>query len=243
MAGRGNRPKGKGKASAARADGREGDAPERSTGGREIAAALRTRGRIELAGGALVLLAAVVITTQLPPTSALGAGTIALVLGMAIVGAVALAAGATRLDRRAEQPASADRRRRIYGVLALVFGGFYAYCVWKVIPNRLPSGMLHLSAVPIFMLLMAAGTLAGGRRGWWLAIVSGSLVLLATITLIARILASAAFVSGVYGAFGKGAAMFALVAVALIVELVVLLPMFQLKFLMTRAGRRACGLA
>jgi hypothetical protein len=76
------------------------------------------------------------------------------------------------------------------------------------------------------------------RIGWWLAVGAGSLLLLATILLIVRVLISAAFLSGVYGAFGKAAAMSALIGVALVVELVALLPLFQIKYLMTRAGRR-----
>jgi hypothetical protein len=57
-----------------------------------------------------------------------------------------------------------------------------------------------------------------------------------------RILISAAFLAGVYGAFGKAASTFAVVSVALIVEVVALLPIVQIKFLMTRAGRRAYGM-
>src|SRR4029078_9472942 len=63
------------------------------------------------------------------------------------------------------------------------------------------------------------------------------------IFLLVRILISAAFLSGVYGAFGKAAAMTSLVAVALIVEVVALLPIVQFKFLMSRAGRRAYGVS
>ena len=42
--------------------------------------------------------------------------------------------------------------------------------------------------------------------------------------LIVRVLVSAAFLAGVYGAFGKAAASFALIAVALVIEVVGLLP-------------------
>ena len=66
-------------------------------------------------------------------------------------------------------------------------------------------------------------------------------MLLSTILLITRILISAAFLAGVYGAVGKAAAMTSLVAVALIIELVALLPLVQIKFLMSRAGRRGHG--
>jgi hypothetical protein len=53
------------------------------------------------------------------------------------------------------------------------------------------------------------------------------------------IIVSAAFLAGVYGALGMMAAVFALLAAALMIEAVVLVPLFQLKFLMTRGGKRA----
>jgi hypothetical protein len=134
-----------------------------------------------------------------------------------------------------------DRRRWIYGGLDVVFAALYALAIWKVIPNRLPSAAIHLWTFPLATLVMAAGTLLGTRRGWWIAVIGGSAVLLSTFVLIVRIVVSAAFLAGVYGAFGKAAATFALVMIALVVELVALLPVVQVKYLMTRAGRRAYG--
>ncbi|HEU4614330.1 MAG TPA: hypothetical protein VFS15_19680, partial [Kofleriaceae bacterium] len=81
------------------------------------------------------------------------------------------------------------------------------------------------------------------RTGWWVAVAGASLLIAITILLIVRVLVSAAFLSGVYGAFGKAAAMSALIGVALVVELVALLPLFQIKYLRTRAGRRAFAMA
>ena len=136
-----------------------------------------------------------------------------------------------------------DLRRWIYGGLDAVFAAVYAIAIWKVIPNRLPSAAFHLWTFPVATLAMAAGTLAGRPRGWWLAVIGGSVVLLSMFLLIVRILISAAFLAGVYGAFGKAAATFALVMIALVIELVALLPIVQVKYLMTRAGRRAYGMS
>jgi hypothetical protein len=138
-------------------------------------------------------------------------------------------------------PAPRDPRRWIYGGLDVVFAAVYAIAIWKVIPNRLPSAAVHLWTFPIATLAVAAGMLIGGRRGWRIAVVGGSLVLVSLFVLIVRIVISAAFLAGVYGAFGKAASTFALVAIALIVELVALLPLVQIKYLMSRAGRRAMG--
>ena len=173
-----------------------------------------------------------------------GAARYALVGLPIAAGALAIVVGAVRLTPVADPalPPRPDVRRWIYGGLDLLFGAVYAFVVWKVIPNRLPSAAFHLWTLPACTLALGAGTLAGGRHGWWAAIVAGSALLLSIIVLIVRILISAAFLAGVYGAFGKAASTFAIIAVALIVEAVALLPIVQIKFLMTRAGRRAYGL-
>ena len=133
----------------------------------------------------------------------------------------------------------AVRYGAVYAPIAI--GVAFAVVIATVIPNRLPSAAFHLWTLPACTVVMGAGTLVGGRYGWWTAIAGGSALLLSVIVLIARILVSAAFLAGVYGAFGKAASTFAMVAVALLVEVVALLPIIQIKFLMTRAGRRAYG--
>lgn len=136
-----------------------------------------------------------------------------------------------------------DIRPWLYGGLDVAFAALYAFAIWEVIPNRLPSAAVHLWTFPVATLAMAAGMVLGGRRGWRIAVIAGSAMLFSTFLLIVRIAISAAFLAGVYGAFGKAASTFALVMVALVVELVALLPIVQVKYLMTRAGRRAFGLA
>lgn len=136
-----------------------------------------------------------------------------------------------------------DPRRWIYGGLDIVFALAYAFAIWKVIPNRLPSASAHLWTFPITALVLAAGTLVGGPRGWWAAMIGGSAMLLSLFLLIVRIVISAAFLAGVYGAFGKAASTFALVMIALVIELVAILPLVQIKYLNSRMGRRAMGRA
>lgn len=143
-------------------------------------------------------------------------------------------------------PVRRDLRPLIYLVLDVLFAVIYFYVLVAVIPNRLMSALIHLYALPVCMLGMGVGMaiklLLGeklARVGWWIAVVSGSLMILSTILLIIRVLVSAAFLAGVYGAFGKAAATSALIGVALVIEVVALVPLFQVKYLMTRAGRRA----
>lgn len=142
-----------------------------------------------------------------------------------------------------------DLRPIIYLALNQLFVVIYVYLLTAVIPNRHASAAIHLYALPVLMQGMALGMAARllppawWRVGWWVGVVCGSLVLLATILLIVRVLVSAAFLAGVYGAFGKAAATSGLIGVALIVELVALVPLFQVKYLMTRAGRRTFAMA
>lgn len=156
------------------------------------------------------------------------------------------------MSKRAKQPSTPvppaparqrDPRRWIYGGLDIVFALAYAFAIWKVIPNRLPSASAHLWTFPITALVLAAGTLVGGTRGWWVAMIGGSAMLLSLFLLIVRIVISAAFLAGVYGAFGKAASTFALVMIALVIELVAILPLIQIKYLNSRMGRRAMGRA
>jgi len=139
-----------------------------------------------------------------------------------------------------------DLRPTIYGALDQIFAVVYAYAVWEVIPNRLPGASLHLWSLPVLAQLMALGTLAvwvprARKIGWWIAVIAGSGLLLSAVILILRIVVSAAFLAGTYGAFGKAAASTAMIGAAIVVELVALLPLLQTKYLMTRAGRRAYG--
>lgn len=143
-----------------------------------------------------------------------------------------------------------DARPVIYLVLDQILAVALAYLLAAVIPNRHASAVIHLWAVPVCMQLMALGCAvrlvarpARWRIGWWLSVAGGSLLIAVTILLIIRVIVSAAFLAGVYGAFGKAAALTSLVAVALVVEVVALVPLFQVKYLMSRSGRRAFALS
>jgi hypothetical protein len=205
-----------------------------------LAPARRRMGLIALGTGAALVLFGIVLGLTTVGATATRGWMYPAMLGPITAGLASIALGMEQLRPAAGEPRG-DVRRWIYGGLAAGFAVAYAVCIVYVMPNRLPGAALHLWTVPLFTGLMAAGTLIGNRYGWWLAVIAGSAVLASTILMILRILVSAAFLAGEYGAFGKAAASFALVAVALIVELVALLPICLIKFLMTRVGRRAYG--
>jgi len=140
--------------------------------------------------------------------------------------------------------AKADPRPFIYLALDQLAVVAFIFAIEKLVPTWMMSAKIQLWSIPVGFELLALGTATIfvpewrtlGRR---VALVSGSLLLLSTCFIIVRLVASAAFLAGTYGAFGKAAASGAWVAVALIVEAVALLPLVQVKYLMSRAGRRA----
>ncbi|HUS32872.1 MAG TPA: hypothetical protein VMZ53_30430 [Kofleriaceae bacterium] len=137
-----------------------------------------------------------------------------------------------------------DLRPYIYLALDQIFVIAYFYLVIAAIPNRLPTAKINLYAIPVILQLVALGMAtifvpSLRKIGWWVVVVGQSLLLAVTVLLIIRVLISAAFLSGTYGAFGKAASMTALMGVAIVVEVVGLLPLFQIKFMRTKAGRRA----
>ncbi|HEY4177599.1 MAG TPA: hypothetical protein VGM90_12220 [Kofleriaceae bacterium] len=134
-----------------------------------------------------------------------------------------------------------DPRRWIYGGLDIILGVAVGILIARIVPNRLPSATIHLWTLPLSFFVMGVGTMLGEKLGWKIAVVAGSVCLVSTVLVIVRILISAAFLAGVYGAFGRAAAMTAVTGVFLLVELVGLLPIVQVKWLMTRTGRRAYG--
>jgi hypothetical protein len=136
-----------------------------------------------------------------------------------------------------------DPRRWIYAGFDIVFAAGYLYAFEHLIPNRHGWATLVLEILPLATWLMALGTLAA--RGWsrWLVIAGGVVMLAWTVAIFFLLLYTASYLAGVYGAFGKASSSGILLAMALVVELVALLPALQLKWTMTRAGRRAFGIA
>jgi hypothetical protein len=134
-----------------------------------------------------------------------------------------------------------DRRPHIYAALDFSFVAFYLVLATSVAPSRNLFGAGLQWSLVIAMGMAGGGMLVRGRKGWFAAIAGCATLLLAELALLVALLLSASYLAGVYGSFGRGASALALVVAALSIELVALLPALQLKFLLTRAGRRAFG--
>jgi len=139
-----------------------------------------------------------------------------------------------------ERPRRRDLRPTIYAGFDAAFAAFYAVLVGQV-PTRDPLGSALLWSTVVAVVLAGTGMFVRNRWGWRVAVAGCGLLLLLTVLLLILVLLSASFLSGVYGSMGRGAATMAILAGALIVELCGILPALQLKYLMTRAGRRWFG--
>ncbi len=141
----------------------------------------------------------------------------------------------------ARPAAPPDARPRVYAALDLVFALVYLGLLLNLPSDRHGLGQVLFCALILSTGGMAAGMLLGGLRGWWLASLGCGVSLLVALALLIMLLASAGFLAGVYGGLGRAASLLSLVIAALVIELVALLPLFQLKYLRTTAGRRAFG--
>jgi hypothetical protein len=88
-----------------------------------------------------------------------------------------------------------------------------------------------------------AGVGIAVRRPWgyWLSLAGCAVVLLGALLLLVALSTSAAFLWGTFGALGTGAAIMSLIMMALIVEVYVLVPAFQLVYLLSARGRATAG--
>jgi len=135
-------------------------------------------------------------------------------------------------------PVEPDRGLITYGVLDIVFGWAYLYLGLSVAPSRSPmvQGLVWI----LFSVLVLSGVALILRRRWsgWVGLAGAGVVLGFTLFLISALALSAAYLRGVYGGFGKGAATICILAAFLAVEVFGLLPVFQIRFLLRPEVRR-----
>ena len=133
-----------------------------------------------------------------------------------------------------------DIRPFLYAGFDFAMAGVYALLMIQA-PTRHAGQAALLWGTVGAVVLAGVGMLWRSRWGWRAAVAGCTALLVIAVVILVLILLSASFLSGVYGSMGRGAAMMALLAGALVIEVCGILPAFQLKFLFTRAGRRLYG--
>ena len=132
-----------------------------------------------------------------------------------------------------------DPRVFIYAGFDLLFAIIYAVVFTKLLPAFRVGPALLCWVLVLAVALMGIGMLLRGKWGWRIAVGACGTMLLLEVVLLVLMLTAAAFLSGVYGSFGRGGAGMTVLAALVTIEVIALLPALQLKFLLTRAGRRA----
>ena len=131
-----------------------------------------------------------------------------------------------------------DRRLRFGGALDLGFAALYLALVLGAARGRSLAFDVAVGAVSALLAASGLAQLVRARVARRLALAASSLLLLFTATVVALLVASWAYLRGVWGPLGEGAAWISLVSAALVVELCGIWPLLQLRFL-RRAEVRA----
>jgi hypothetical protein len=118
-----------------------------------------------------------------------------------------------------------------------MMAGGYAYLFFVLIPSRHAAFEVAAGVVCVLLAGGGLGLLTGRRRGLLAGVVGAATLLVAGLALIWGLFASAAYLHGIYGGFGRGASVVLLAVVALVFEVVCLVPLIQLVWL-RRALRR-----
>lgn len=131
-----------------------------------------------------------------------------------------------------------DLRPWVYAGCDFVIAIVWAYLQVAFMPNRHGFASAYMWSLAVLPAALGAAMFVRNRWGWRVAAGAAVLVLVLWIILLVLLLAAAAYLSGVYGSFGKAAAMGTLTIALISFNVIALIPALQLKFVLTRAGRR-----
>ena len=146
------------------------------------------------------------------------------------------------LEANASEPEPRrDVRSYIYSGCDALLVVLWSVLLSTALANRHGWAAALLWSLVFFGVVMAAGMLVPNRWGWRAAAAGCVGLLVVWLVVVVTLILSAAYLAGVYGAFGRGAAMGTLAIGALSIQLIALVPALQLKYLLTRAGRRHFG--
>ena len=120
---------------------------------------------------------------------------------------------------------------RLYGILNLAFAALYAFIAFVAAPSREWAFPAGVTLICLLLVGAGVGLLLGARWGRLLALIASWTLLGGCALTIAALVFSSAYMRGVYGGFGRGAALVCLLFAALVFELAGLFPIFQLRFL------------
>jgi hypothetical protein len=121
-----------------------------------------------------------------------------------------------------------------FGIADLALAALYSFLVLRVIPSR--SSTFTVVALTASTVLAAGGVgmIVQSRLGLVVAAVAAWAMVAATFALILLLVASAAYLHGIYDGIGQAGAALAILAALLAIEVVGLVPALQLIHLWRR---------
>lgn len=137
-----------------------------------------------------------------------------------------------------EATASVRSGLRLHGTLDLLFAALHGWLGFVVAPGRAAWWNILLAAIVGLLAAAGMGLLAGARWGRAVALVAQAALAAFCLVVVALLVASAAYLRGIYGPVGQGMALATLLVAALVVEVSGLLPWFQIRFLSAPEVRR-----
>ncbi len=126
---------------------------------------------------------------------------------------------------------SAARR---YGLANLAFAALYVWLAHAVVVPRSAALAHGLDVVSVVFGLSGLALLTGAPGARWLARLGCLLVLLVGLAGLAVLVGAQAFLTAIYGPLGQGGWVVALLAAALVVQFFVIVPLFELNFLLSK---------
>lgn len=153
--------------------------------------------------------------------------------------AASAAAESGAADGAAPEPAPRrEIRPYIYAAADVIGVCAWSYLLLFALPNRHGWAGAFLWTMVALGVVMGAAMFVRNRWGWRVGAAACGLLIAMWLTLVVILLMTAGFLAGVYGGFGQAAALGVIGIAFISLQLIALLPVFQLKFLLTRAGRR-----
>jgi len=120
---------------------------------------------------------------------------------------------------------------KLYGALDVAFAALYAWFGFVLTPGRSFTFNVVLALVCIVLAGAGAGLVADARWGKRLATVACWALLVFSAVVVLLLIASSAYLRGIYGPLGKGMATITLLVAALVIEAFAILPVLQLRAL------------
>lgn len=122
-----------------------------------------------------------------------------------------------------------------FGIVDLALAALYAFLILRVVPSRSMTFTVVALAASALLAAGGVGMIVQSRLGLVIAAIAASSMVAATFALILLLVASAAYLHGIYDGIGQAGAALAIIAALLAVEVVGLVPVLQLVHLWRRS--------